>query len=269
MSFHSSLVVVTVLLLPGCSADPEQFAERFVTDAERRFSVEYLMLLQQSAVDSAYAQLVPELQNAETRAQLEIVSSILSDVNLDSLALVGVNVHEGAGGQRRLNLSYEVAAGNGYVLTNVATRTGSGLTRVEGASARPMAESVFGLHAFSLEGRSFKHYFWLGMAVLMFLTCLCVAVLVGLSKGMPKRWLWAAVALIAAPVFVLNWTTGGWQFRPVALVLFGAAVSTGGPATPWVLQFGVPVGAALALLRRQRWLGQKSDHQASGTAPTG
>jgi hypothetical protein len=247
----------------------EQFADRFVTEDERQFSLAYLTLLQENTIDSAYAQLVPELQSPETRAQLEIVASVLSDVALDSLALVGVNVQGDAAGQRHVNLSYEATSSEGFVLANVATRIGDGVTRVEGFSARPMAESILALHAFSLEGRSFRHYFWLGMLALMFIICLGAAVLVGSSKDMPKRWLWAGLALIAAPVFVLNWTTGVWQLRPVAFVLFGAAFSSGGPSTPWIMQFGLPIGAVLALRQRQRWRrGRSPEQPLDHTAPT-
>ena len=255
---QATVVMGAVILLSGCSTDPEQFASRFITEDERQFSIDYLTLLQDGAVDSAYVQLVPELQSPEVREQLKLTAAALSGVALDSLTLVGVNVREVNATQRHVNLSYEAAMGDHYVLAHVATRSSDGVTRVEGFSARPMAESLVALHAFSLEDRTLRHYLWLGMMVLMSITCVGAAALVGSSRGMPKRWLWAGVALVAAPVFALNWTTGVWQFRPVAFVLLGAAFSSGGPGTPWIMQFGVPLGAALALWKRRRWLGDRT-----------
>lgn len=250
-------LMVTIVLFAtavvGCSPDLETFAQRSLTESERRFSIDYLELLQDTAIDSAFAQLVPDLQSPEVRQQLEGAAAVLADVPLDSLMLIGVNVHQGPGDRRHVNLSYEVAVDDGYVVTNVATQRSGDVTQVEGFSARPTAESIIQVHAFTVADQTPLHFLWLGMLGLMPLVCLTVAVLIVRSKGMPKRWLWVGIALLAAPVFVMNWTSGSWTIRPLAFVLAGAGLSNGGPGTPWIVSFGFPLGAAVALWKRAQW----------------
>jgi hypothetical protein len=51
-----------------------------------------------------------------------------------------------------------------------------------------------------------------------------------------------------------NWTTAAWEFKPAAIVLFGASCYAAGPYAPWVLSFGFPVGALIFLVYRKNLL---------------
>jgi hypothetical protein len=244
--------LLTVLILLGvvsCSPDVEAFADRFVTPEERRFSVEYLELLQSGDIDRAHELLVSDLRGPEAHTQLEAVGRALAGVPLDSLVLIGANVFNGPDGQHRVNLSYEVRGPNGYVVTNVSRRN----SLVDGFSARPMAESLQTTHAFSLDGRGSIHFLWLALMFVMPAACLSAAVVVGRTVGMPRRWLWVFVCLLAAPVFALNWTSGAWELRPLSITVLGSGFVRASDAAPWILSFGLPAGAALALWRRARW----------------
>lgn len=249
------LILLIAAALAGCSPDLESFAQRIVDEDERAFSIAYLRGLQEGAVDSAYALLAPELQAPETRTQLEGAEEALQGVPLDSLELIGANVASG-GGVRQVNLSYEGQAADRYVVMNVATRQDGGDVRVVGFSARPNDESLFVQHAFRLSEKSLLHMAWLVLAMLSPVICVAAAVTVFRTTGMPKRWLWVVIALLAAPTFALNWTTGFYEARWLTMSILGAGMTRSSGAAPWVLVFGSPVGAALAVWRRKRWLTQ-------------
>jgi hypothetical protein len=49
--------------------------------------------------------------------------------------------------------------------------------------------------------------------------------------------------------------TGEVGFSPINIQFAAAALTRAGPVAPWILTFGLPVGAIAALLRYRRWSG--------------
>ena len=82
---------------------------------------------------------------------------------------------------------------------------------------------------------------------------------------MRRRWLWALVALITSPAMGLNWTTGQLTHQLNLFLLFGGAAMRGVAASPWIVTFGMPVGAIVAYFRFRAW--QRSTVEGAG-APT-
>lgn len=250
----SSHLLPLVCLGLACRADVAAFADRVTTADERRFAADYLALLVSQRVDSAYALLISELQNDAAREQLAAVAAILAEHPPDSTTLIGVHL-QSPSGSRFVNLSWEYRSQGQWIATNVAARhSPPGSPRVAGFSAYPLNQSLRTLNAFTLRGRSAVHVTWLLGVVGMPLFCLAVATRLVTARGMPKRWIWALVALIGVSRFSLDWTTGHVAFQPLYLTLFAAAATNAGPAAPWILTFALPVGAAVGLARYRSWV---------------
>lgn len=137
---------------------------------------------------------------------------------------------------------------------------------VVGVSAQPIPGRLEEINAFTLAGKSGLHYLWLILAGLMPVITLSAAVRLVTARGMPRRWPWAIVALIATPAFVLNWTTGQVTIGNNIFILFGAAFTRPGPAAPWSLTFAVPIGAAVAFLRFRAWRNARMSRASVGSA---
>jgi hypothetical protein len=71
---------------------------------------------------------------------------------------------------------------------------------------------------------------------------------------MPKRWGWAAIALLGVGQLAINWTTGETTATIFAVPLPGASMARNSLTGPWMIAVSFPVGAILALLRRHRAL---------------
>ncbi len=257
--------LLSLCLLAGCSApDVATFAQKLTTAEERAFAHSYLQLLATGQIDSVAALLAPNLRSDTAVRTLQEVGALLRDARLDSLQLIGVNVHTTVGTDiHEVNLSYEVPTTNGHWLTtNVATRSAQGRTSVIGCSAHRIPRRLEEINAFTLADKSGLHYLWLALAGLMLLTTLTAAVRLVTAKGMPRRWLWAVVALIASPAFVLNWTTGQVAVANNLFVLFGAAFARAGAAAPWSVTFALPIGAAVAYLRLRAWRSAQATREA-------
>jgi hypothetical protein len=182
------------------------------------------------------------------------LSTLLKDATLDSMHLIGVNIHSFGGNGRDVNLSYEIpTAAGGWIVSNVATHHAGGSLSVTGFSVHVIKTQLELLNRFTLSGKTPSHYLWLTLALLIPIGTISVAVYVARARGMPRRWLWIIVSLIAVPTFVINWTTGDISFEILSFLLFGGAATSSGPASPWIVSFGLPVGALLAYLRASRW----------------
>ncbi|HYD71843.1 MAG TPA: hypothetical protein VEF55_01800, partial [Candidatus Binatia bacterium] len=80
------------------------------------------------------------------------------------------------------------------------------------------------------------------------------------TKGFKRKWLFAIVSLLGAPVFMMNWTTGEWS-PTFSGGLINWGVTRGlGPLDPWMLRFHIPIGALIVLsLLWPRWAGMNDD----------
>jgi hypothetical protein len=255
-----TLVVFLGILLSCSPPDLDTFAQKQTTREERTFATNYLHLLSAGQLDSAAALLAPHLRTDTVAKSLKGVSVLLRDVRLDSLHLIGVNVFNDLGTHsRQVNLNYELPTTSGRWLTaSVATRSAGGHTSVIGFSTHLERGRLEELNAFTLAGKSFRHYLWLLLAGLMPIVTIATAIRVVRAKGMPRRWLWALVALIASPAFTLNWTTGQTVLSNNLFVLFGAAFVRPAAAAAWSVTFALPIGAFVAYLRFRAWRNVRS-----------
>jgi hypothetical protein len=229
MRLTSTPLVLLCLVLSCYPPDLDTFAREHTTPEERAFSANYLHLLSGAQLDSAAALLAPNLRTDTVTRGLEVVSALLRDARLDSLHLIGVKIAYHARTQSRdVNLSYEIpTTGGSWLTANVAARSAQGHTSVIGFSANVVPRRLEELHAFTLVDKSFTHYLWLALAVLVPLVTIAMAIRLIRAKGMPRRWLWAVVALIASPAFTpqLDHGSGGvgeQHVHPVRWGLFPA-----------------------------------------------
>jgi hypothetical protein len=246
--------LLPLITVAACAKDLTSFADKYTTAAERAFPRSYLQLLVDAQLDSAFSLLAPEIRSDTALGVMRQVSALLKDAHLDSMQLIGVDVGSFGGNGRDVNLSYEMPTSTGgWLVSNVATHyAGSGLS-VRGFSAHLIKARLELLNRFTPAGKSPTHYMWLMLAVLIPVGTIMVAFYVVRARGMPRRWLWVIVSLIAVPTFVINWTTGEVGVESLSFLLFGGAATSAGPAAPWIVSFALPLGALAAYLKAWRW----------------
>jgi hypothetical protein len=120
-----------------------------------------------------------------------------------------------------------------------------------------------------LTNRSAAHYAWLLGVIVLPIFCLGTALRLATATGLPKRWLWAAFALIGVSPVLLDWETGQVTVRALAVNLFAAGATKGGPASPWIPGIAFPLGAVLGLARYRRWRrdARSPDPDPAGSGP--
>ena len=257
--------LVPLLMVAACAMDLVTFATKHTTAAERAFPRSYLQLLADARLDSAFSLLAPQIRSDTARTVMREVGALLKDARLDSMHLIGVNIGSFGQDSRDVNLSYEMpTAKGGWLVSNVAAHYAGATLTVTGFSAHSIKSQLEVLNRFTLSGKSLTHYLWLTLALLIPIGTIIVAVYVARTPGMPRRWLWVIVSLVAVPTFFINWTTGELGVESVSFLLFGGAATSAGPAAPWVVSFALPVGALAAYVKAWRWR-QRANPTPGGT----
>lgn len=249
------LVASVALLLSSCSG--EEAIRRFTPkDADVRARA-YLALLTRDQPDSAAARLVPRLSGPNARREIAKIAAVLKGQRFDSSRVIGAAVNS-INGTRHVNLSYELHSASGWSVANVATVDSANTWFVEGVSTRALARPLEDEVRFTLRGKSMRHYAWLVMSILCLMFSLGTALFLAARRTMPKRWRWVLASLIGIGAFSLNWTTGVAVSNPYLLQLGAASFTRAAPVAPWIISFGIPIGAIAALQRYQRWRAESS-----------
>ena len=263
-----SAVLGVTGLLAACSDG--EIPRRFVPDDADRASREYLMLLTAGRVDSAARLLHLGEEAVDPRPVLTQLTGLLRGASVDSARLVGAHTTSGffdGEDQRNVSLTYELRAIEGWRLATINSADPGGLLRIVAVKVDTLPASLAQLNAFQPRGKSPRHYLWLIAGIVSAATCLVSSVLLLVrTRGMPRRSLWAFLALIGLGKFSLNWTTGAIGATPIAFQLLGAGFMRAGPVAPWIVSFSLPILGVIALTRRRRWL--RSRAQSSSESAT-
>ena len=253
-----TIAVVAATLVACSSAD---MIRRFTpADADARARA-YIGQLKRGQVDSATVRLVPELATPATRSELVKIAAVLGDAPFDSSAVVGANVNT-INGVRHTTLVYEFHSRRGWLVANVATVDSANGWLVEGIAARPLPRSLEEESAFTLTGKSTRHYLWLALTFLSAAITFGTAIFLASRRTMNKRWRWVLLSLVGVGSFSLNWTTNETAVRIVNVQLFGAGFFRLGTAAPWIITFAIPVGALFAIAHYRRWRAERSGDAA-------
>jgi hypothetical protein len=238
----TALIATAVI---GCSlAKPDPEVDKF--------GRQVLQLVQSG--DSAA--LVPELDPSLTTSTMWLAMAEVRDTlrywSPDSIAIVGWNVLN-MPSSYTVEITYQLHGPGGWGLALLTLARRQGGLQATGLRLERIPGSLQQLNGFTLSGRSWRHYFVLAMAILCALFA-CAAAFLVLRTPMPRRWLWALVALVGVGQYGINWTTGETFGPAIQVQLFSAGYFRPGTVGQWFVMFSVPVGAVYALWRRKQFL---------------
>lgn len=250
-------IALAAALVAAACAQPPDFRRATPPEADR-FARGYIALIGAGGIDSAAAMVAPTMPGYErVRPVLVELRPLLVGHPLDTARIIGVQVYNAHRmGQPTIvhaNVTYEMQVPDGWLVTNVASFDSAGRRWVEGFSAAKMAHSLEAQGAFTLADKGPRHWVFLLATLATTLTSLGTAGFIATQRGMPRRWGWALLAVVAAGRWSINWASGATEAHLLQVLLFGGAFLRMAPAAPWVLSFGFPIGAMIALRRWREW----------------
>lgn len=255
------LIALALMTLAACGPKPEE--DQFVRDFFEHIRTERF--------DEALSHLAENLTTPDTRAQLEeIRSTYIPSSAPDQVQRINWSFVTTFGGASRATYIYRYDYPEHVLIvtTNLVIAAEGAEAKVEGfhVNVTPKTAEVAAAGEFSLTNKSPAQIGFLvalGCSVALMLMALIGTIF---TKGFKRKWLWAIISLVGAPVFVMNWTTGEWVMQ-FLIGLINSGVSKGlAPLDPWMVKLQVPIGALIVLsLLMPHWLGKTEDRHTADT----
>jgi hypothetical protein len=248
-----SLTSAYAMLLAGC--DQQAWFDKLVPKAEADEGRQVLAQLAAGQFEAIAARLEPSLKEQVTEQQLREVAAVLPVGPPTSIAVIGANtVHHATDTDYHLTYQYQYATG--VAVEYVFLQRKAGQLYLSGIQVTPIAQDLKTLNAFTLSGKSVGHYVTLLLTAAVPLFILGTLVVCWRTRLLRKKWRWVVFIALGLTKFSLDWTSGAFNFQPISFQLLGAGFTKAGPYASWVLNFSVPLGAIVFLLRRRQLMAQ-------------
>jgi hypothetical protein len=124
---------------------------------------------------------------------------------------------------------------------------------LESARVVTLPGSLEAIHAFTFEGKGWRHYLVLALAITVPIFILAMLVVCIRTKVPKRKWLWILFILVGAGTMTLNWTTGEIATNEFSVELLGASYQRASAFAPLMLSVSFPFGAVWFLWRRRQW----------------
>lgn len=197
-------------------------------------------------------QLDPALSGKNMRPELEQVAALLPPDPISKVEAVAWNTVLFTGQPRHTKVVAEYTFGQKQWMVISAELTGqANAYRIYNFNVEPLSAPLSQINAFTLVGKSMTHYIFLIAAVLAVAVSLVAFVQCVRTKGLRRKWLWLLFIALGFVTFTVNWSNGAVHINPFAVNLFSAGVLRMGWLGPWMVTFGLPIGAVWFLLRKR------------------
>lgn len=248
MRSFSLLAFALCALLVGC--DTEAMFEKFVPQVEAKAGMSVIAQLSARDFAAIEARLEPSLREPGLRGKLEQVAQQIPSEPVKSAKTIGFKTTKGVSDET-FQLSYEYEYPSAWMIANVVLQRKAGELYLSGVHLQRTEQSFQTLNAFTLKGKGLTHVLFLALCVAIPMFCL-VALVICLRTPIPKKkWLWCLFVALGFVQFSLDWRSGEWAVQPFSFMLFGAGFFKGGPYGQLTLNFALPVGACVFMLRRK------------------
>jgi hypothetical protein len=174
---------------------------------------------------------------------------------IDSAKIVNAHVLSSHAGPALRVLTYELWGRGAVALAEVEILEDGTNRSINGLTLEPIAEPLEVTNAFRHNMGPAQLSVLLvviGLALFEIATAVVVA-----RTPMPRRWLWAVFALFGVGSFAMNWTTGAVSPQLFSFQLIGS-IQRVGLAGPWFISVSFPLGAIMALRKRQQALAESA-----------
>jgi hypothetical protein len=165
--------------------------------------------------------------------------------------LVGYNYFSSPSAKQAL-VSLQYPFPDAYVLVQVGVRSSGPEPTLCSLHLQRLPDALERLNAFTVRGKSWRHYLFLALALAVPAFIIMSLVLCARTPLPHRRWLWIIFVAFGYGQFTMNWTTGEVASRSISFQLFGGGAQSEGPYAPWLVSFSVPFGAVVFLHRRRQ-----------------
>lgn len=203
----------------------------------------YFKMLRDGRYDEIENTVDPSIRTADFRAGFDaLAATIPREEPLSAKPILGQSKCQDGVCDTHVIIEYKYR--DELLLFNVVLHDTGTRTSIEGMSCRVIPGSIIARNEFRFSGKGVGQYTILALAILFPLFSLSVLVICIRTTPGNQKWLWIPFILIGFSQLGVNWTTGQFDFKPIAIQLLSASASAE-QYEPWRISISLPVGALL------------------------
>jgi len=207
----------------------------------------------------------PSIDRAHLRENLAKMAAMIPAQDPLSVKTVGAYAEcdSRKGCQTQVTLEYQFPSK--WLLVQLVVHKRDGKSAIKEFDIQTLAESLEQTNRFTLIGKSGFQYAFLFMTIVALGITLYALVLCIRTPLARRKWLWILFILFGIGQVEMNWTTGEVSHK-IFYVLLLSGGTYGQPYGAWIFMVGVPLGAILFLMLRDR-LEKKATSQTLQAEP--
>jgi hypothetical protein len=258
-----------MVAMVGCT-NPRSFVTPAADSFARGF-VDSLRANESSAVQALSPRLraMPGVSDS-----LAHVASMLPAGPVDTFELVGarstvtvvVSANSGRHATTQRIMTYRVHAMSGWAIVLVVVLDEPGSPSIDGINVRRVADSTIARNRFTWQTATVAGVVASAAAIGLAIFCVVTGVIIARTP-MPRRWLWSAISLIGVGSYAIPWSGGPSGWGQSMMLLPAAGLRQFDIVGPMYILLAFPLGALLALGRRDELLARagRSTHGLAAT----
>lgn len=244
---YQLLIALFCVSLAGC--DQDAMIQSFVSKEDQALASNYFALLKNRQFDDLNKAIEPSLRNPALNDTLSQMADLIPAEEPTRIKLIGAQQNNSSD-QSTINLSYEYAYANQWLVLQIALQQRDKQTHIVGLKLIPQATSIDGQFKFSLAGKSIAHYLILALAIIAPILVLTALIICIRMKLRGRKWPWVIFILLGIGQLSINWSSGDLSFAVLAMQLFSASAFAA-PYGPWIITVSLPLGALCFLAFRK------------------
>lgn len=245
------LSITLIILTTSCGY--HEMIGNLIPKEESNFAKDYLQKIRDKDFDYVKSYLDKEIIREVSDRKISEVADYFPKGDLLSTEIVGSQVHI-LNSAWKGNFSFEYQFTGGWALANVVLKKVDGKISVIGFNVYQTQASQKDLNAFTLSNKTWIHYLFLAMSIIVPLFILVSTYFCARTLMQKRKWLWIIFILVGISAASINWTTGQYGIQLLSFNLLGASVMASSDYSPWIISVSIPLGAIIFWFKRKGFI---------------
>jgi hypothetical protein len=248
-----SIIFLLIILFSGCSTN--KIPDKLIKKTVDKFARDFINNLNKGEIDSCYNKIEETYQNDSILIGLKNMYELLKDkaqINSRIISYKFSKTHSISNGNdfNTFSIEYEYQySTDRWAYYSFILLEENNQYKIISFNFLPTYKSLDNIHDFTLKGKSFLHYLWLTLMILVPIFIILTVIFI-IRTPVKYKWLWILLVIFGVVKFQLNWTTGEFDYQLINFTFFGAGFVKWGVIAPWIMSFSIPLVAIIFWFKR-------------------
>ena len=237
-----ALTIASILFSCNVDINFQQIVPQNVDQLGRKFTSD----IQKGNIDECLLLVIEEMNNEEGRNYLSNAHNVIRNLDFDSTRIINVGISKLTGEtvHIRYSIDYEHFVKKKYLYISLEIIEQGNELKISGIDYRILETSLAEVNSLSLRNKSFTHYLFLVITILVPIF-IGITLVFAIKSKLKRKWMWIIGIIFGIGKISINWTSGQLGFQFVSIQLFGVTINKIGPSHPYIFSFAIPLVATL------------------------